>query len=602
MTSTSLPPREKIPVEDTWNIASIFPDQKAWKRAYTQVEKEIPTLSQYKGHLTDSPQTLLEWLQVSNEFKQKLSRVNMYTALNFSVDATNQEFAAMDSMATGLQARGQAALAFEEPEIMSIGAEKLKIWMEREPQLAIYSHYFDCLIRQKAHIRSAEVEELLGQLTDPLETATATHNILANADLVFEPAMDVGGKSHNLSHSNIDVLMASRDRHLRRTAYENYADAHLSFGNTMANCLSVGVKRDVFISNARRYTTTLEASLANSFLPIEIYTNVIDTFRAHLPVWHRYWSLCKRVLKLDDIHVYDTRADLSEETPAVDYDQAVNWITAGVRPLGKEYSEIMHKGATDWRWVDRYPNKGKRFGAFSAGMKGTQPFIMLSFDNRLTGVSALAHELGHSMHSYLAWQIQPYIYSSYSLFVAEVASNFHQALVRAYMLDHYKDRDFQIAVLEEGMSNFHRYFFIMPSLAIFDLEIHRRVEKGEALTAEYLTNLMADIFEEGYGPEVVIDRDRTGSVWMQFSSHLYSNYYTYQYTTGISAAHALAENILAGDEDARERYLQFLKSGDSLYPLDALKLAGVDLSSPKSVEKTFQVLSDMIDRLEHLLR
>jgi oligoendopeptidase F len=601
MTPTSLPSRQEIPVKFTWNIASIFPDQQAWKSAYSQTEKAIANLSQYKSHIADSPETLLEWLQVSDQFKQKLARVCIYAVLNFSVDATSQEFAALDSMATGLLARSQAAVAFEEPEIMDVGSQKLQMWMEIKPQLAVYAHYFDRLVKRRAHIRSTEVEELLGQLTDPLETATATHNILANADLVFEPALDLGGKSHEVTHSSIDVLLSSRDRHLRRTAYENYADGHLSFGNTMANCLSVGVKRDVFLANTRRYATTLEASLANSFLPVEVYTNVIDTFRANLPVWHRYWSLCKRVLNLDDVHVYDTRADLTEQTPTVDYDQAVDWITAGVQPLGEEYAEIVRKGATQWRWVDRYPSKGKRFGAFSAGVKGTQPFIMLSFDNRFTGLSALAHELGHSMHSYLTWQNQPFIYSQYSLFVAEVASNFHQALVRAYLLNHFKDRVFQIAALEEGISNFHRYFFIMPSLAIFDLEIHRRVEKGEALTAEYLTSLMADIFEEGYGPGVVVDRDRAGSVWMQFSTHLYANYYTYQYTTGISAAHALAERVLSGNESARQSYLRFLKAGDSLYPLDALKLAGVDLSSPEPVEKTFEVLSGMIDRLEKLL-
>jgi len=261
----------------------------------------------------------------------------------------------------------------------------------------------------------------------------------------------------------------------------------------------------------------------------------------------------------------------------------------------------MRRGLTEQRWVDVYPNQGKRMGAYSHGVHGTHPYILMSYNDDIFSMSTLAHELGHSMHSYLTWQSQPLVYADYSLFVAEVASNFNQAMVRAHLLDTNHDRDFQIAVIEEAMANFYRYFFIMPTLARFELEIHQRIERGEALTADSMIALMADLFQEGYGDEVQVDRARVGSTWCQFSTHLYSNFYVYQYATGIAAANALAADILAGKPGAAENYLAFLKAGGSLYPLDALKLAGVDMATPAPVERAFGVLASYVDRLETLL-
>jgi oligoendopeptidase F len=272
-----------------------------------------------------------------------------------------------------------------------------------------------------------------------------------------------------------------------------------------------------------------------------------------------------------------------------------------MRPLGEEYVSTLRRGVLEDRWVDIYPNQGKRAGAFSSGTFGTHPFIMLNYNDDIYSMSTLAHELGHSMHSYYTWRTQPQVYANYTLFVAEVASNFNQAMVRAHLLNTNSDPDFQIAVIEEAMSNFHRYFFIMPTLARFELEIHQRVERGEALTAESLNALMTELFREGYGDEVVIDADRIGITWAQFPTHLYSNFYAYQYATGISGAHTLAAGVLEEGPAAAERYLSFLKAGGSLFPLDALKLAGVDLSTPEPVEKTFAILAQMVGRLEQAL-
>jgi len=285
----------------------------------------------------------------------------------------------------------------------------------------------------------------------------------------------------------------------------------------------------------------------------------------------------------------------------VPYHWAVEQICDGLSPLGQEYVATMRRGVLEQRWIDVYPNQGKRSGAFSTGAPGTYPFVLMSHTDDLESLSTLAHELGHSMHSYYTWESQPMVYCDYSIFVAEVASNVNQALVRDYLLRTNPDRRFQIGVIEEAMSNFHRYFFLMPTLARFELEIHERVERGEALTADSMIALMTDLFREGYGGEVQIDQDRVGSTWAQFSTHLYANFYVYQYTTGISGAHALAAGMLDGAPGAVDNYMAFLKAGSSLYPIDALKLAGVDLTTPEPVESAFAYLAGLVDRLAGLL-
>ncbi len=386
---------------------------------------------------------------------------------------------------------------------------------------------------------------------------------------------------------------------MRRTAWQNYSDGYLAFKNTHAATFTAAVKHDVFSARVRNYESALHASLGPNDVPVEVFHNLIATFRKHLPTWHRYWRLRKRVLGLDDLEVYDIKAPLSGSRPVVPFGQAVQWITEGMAPLGEEYVGVLRRGCLEQRWVDRARNKGKREGAFSSGSHGTHPFIMMSYADDVFSLSTLAHELGHSLHSYYTRRTQPFIYGRYSLFVAEVASNFNQAMVRDYLLRTETDRAFQVALLEEAMSNYHRYFFIMPTLARFELEVHTRAEQGRPLSADILIGIMADLFKEGYADEVVFDRERIGVTWAQFL-HMYMNFYVYQYATGISGAHALSHGILDGNEGAVDRYLDFLKCGNSRYPLDALKTAGVDLTSPEPVEAAFEVLAGYVDRLEQL--
>jgi oligoendopeptidase F len=345
----------------------------------------------------------------------------------------------------------------------------------------------------------------------------------------------------------------------------------------------------------------LEASLGANNIPPEVFHALIDTFKKNLPTWHKYWRVRKKALGYDEFNVYDIKAPLSQDSPMVSFEQAIAWICEGLAPLGEEYVETLRKGALEDRWVDRALNRGKRQGAFSSGVYDTNPFIMMSYADNVFSMSTLAHELGHSMHSFYARKNQPFVYSHYSLFVAEVASNFNQAMVRDYMFTTQTDPAFQLALIEEAMSNFHRYFFIMPTLARWELEMHERAEAGKPLTTDIMSAVCADFFAEGYGDDVNFDRDQIGITWAQFQ-HMYMNFYVYQYATGISAAHALVKGIQEGGQIEVDRYLSFLGAGGSVYPLDALRSAGVDMTSSEPVDRAFEAMAGYVDRLEALVK
>jgi len=603
MASQIVPARRDIPIEQTWDTASVFPSDVAWEAEIAAVEAALPTLPAFQARLLDgaTPSVLVECFAAVEDLLTRTNKVYVYAEMFYNVDTADQDALAKNDRAGGLFARAAAAIAFLDPSLLTLGFEILRRWMAEDPRLRIYAHYVDSLERQQAHIRSTEVEEVLAMTREPFGTANQTHTILADAELRFAPARTAGGEPLEIAQGTVDALLASPDREVRRTAWEHYADAHLALKNTMATCLSAAVKQDVFDARVRRYPSSLEAAVSANHIPSAVFHQLIATYKQHLPTWHRYWEVRRRALGLDVLHVYDAQAPLSAAQPVVPFAQAMEWIAQGMAPLGRDYVQAMRRGILEQRWVDIYPNKNKRAGAFSSGGPGTHPFILMNYTDDIFSLSTLAHELGHSLHSYYTWHTQPLIYSDYSIFVAEVASNFNQALVRAHLLETDADPEFQIAVIEEAMANFHRYFFIMPTLARFELEIHERVERGDPLTADAMIALMADLFREGFGDRVAIDEARLGSTWCQFPTHLYSNFYVYQYATGISAAHSLARGVLDGAPGAVDRYLAFLKAGSSAYPLDALAAAGVDLTSPEPVEQTFGVLSDLVDRLEALI-
>ena len=401
----------------------------------------------------------------------------------------------------------------------------------------------------------------------------ATYSGLTDSDLTFADAVGAGDATAEVTQGSIHGLLGSSDRALRRSAWESYADGYRAVRNAIASNYATAIKQDVFSARARRHASTRAASLHASNVPLEVFDNLLATFERNLPTWHRYWRVRASLLGVDSLQPYDLWAPLGSDPPELTYEQCVEWICEALAPLGDEYVATVRRGSLEDRWIDVYPNQGKMSGAFSAGQPGTRPFIVMSFDGTAVSLGTLAHELGHSMHSYLAWETQPQISSRYSLFVAEVASNFHQVLLRAHLLETISDRELQLAVLDEAMANFHRYFFVMPTLARFEQETHERVERGEGLTAELLDERMADLFGEAYGPDFSFDRERVGITWAQFS-HLYAPFYVYQYATGISGAHALGNRVLAGEPGAAERYLDFLRAGGSGYPLDLLRDAG----------------------------
>ena len=600
---SSLPPRADVDKRYTWDAESVFPEPADWEQAVDTILSSLPDLGEFEGHLGDSPESLADWFDANERAHRLLAKVVVYTTMSYSVDVGNQEAAARSDRARSVAAQLGAAAAFAVPEMLEIGLPRLREWVAKSPRLANLGHYFDRLEKLQKRIRSAEVEELLTQVSDPLASALSVHSVLANTDLTFAPAVGKDGELHEVAQGTIAALLTNPDRELRRTAFESYADQHLAMRHAMAASLAGGVKRDVFFARARGYASSLEAALEPSHIPVEVFHNVVRTFRDNVGTWHRYWRIRREALGLEVLKPYDTRAQLSEQVLKVPYQQAVDWIAEGVAPLGEEYVEVLRRGAGEERWVDIYPNKGKRMGAFSTGAMDTRPFIFMSYNDDIYSMSTLAHELGHSMHSHYTRGTQPYVYSNYGLFQAEVASNMHQALTRRHLLATATDPALQLAVVEEAMSNFYRYFFIMPSLARLELEVHERVERGAALTADYLNGLMADLMLEVYGDEVDVnarDRERIGSTWAQFHTHLYSNFYVYQYATGIAAADHLVGRVAAGERKAVESYLAFLQSGGSMYPLDGLRMAGVDMTSAEPVEAAFKTLASMVDRLEAL--
>jgi len=599
---TSLPPRSAIAKEHTWNAESVYPTRDDWEKAAQSVVESLPAVAQFKGRLNESAAVLADFMDAADLLMRSVGKIYVYASMSSEVDTTDMQAMAMQGQAGGLYGQAMATIAFSNPELLVMGRETLEGWIQAEPRLAIYGQFVDNLFRLQAHVRSAEVEEVLGLASDPMNGAYMTYSQLVNADVRFAPVTLPDGQTFEVAQGSINLLLDSPEREVRRQAWEHYNDGYLAFQNTIAANYNTSMKQDVFQARVRGYGSSVEASLFSDNIPPAVFRNLIDTFKRNIPTWHKYWAVKRRVMGYDSLYTYDVWAPMVKDEPKVDYPQAVDWICDGLRPLGEQYVGALRRGCLEDRWVDVYPNQGKRQGAFSSGVHDTFPFIMMSYDHNLGAMSTLAHELGHSMHSYLARKNQPAAYSGYSLFVAEVASNFNQAMTRANLMrTRPDDKNLQIALIQEAMSNFHRYFFIMPTLARFELEMHERVEQGKGVTAPDMNALMADLYAEGYGDDMTLDRERDGITWATFG-HLYSNYYVYQYATGISAAHALSEKILAGEDGAAGRYVEFLSMGSSKYPLDALKHAGVDMTTPEAVETTFAVLARYVDQLDELTR
>ena len=597
---SAVPERSEVAIESTWNHESVFADFDAWRDAYDSVSADIGDLAALQGTLSQSPSQLAAWFARWSDISRRVWKVYAFPMMWQACDGNHEAIKGMLGQAQGLYGNYLAAVAFADPELLAMDAEVLRAWARQDESLQDYQQYIRNLLRTRKHVLSAEVESALGMISEPLGRIESIRAALINVDMRFEPASNSVGGQEPLVQSTINKLLADSDRETRRTAWNNYADGFLAHNNTLAAAYLASVKRNVVMARLRGYDSVLHAKLAPNNIPLEVFHNLIDTCVKHLPTWHRYWDARRRVMGYDSIRPYDLWAPLTSDDPRLTFAEAVELIAEGMAPLGDDYVQVMRRGCLEERWVDYAINEGKSEGAFSDGAYDTHPFIMMSFDGSLSSMGTLAHELGHSLHSWLTRKHQPFVNSNYSMFAAEVASNFNQAMTRAHLFANHDDRDFQLALIQEAMDNIHRYFFIMPTLARFELEVHTRMENDEPLTPDALNEIMSGLYAEGYGATMTDDPRRTGSAWAQFG-HLYEPYYTFQYATGISAAHALANGILAGDDpDAVKRYLAFLRKGGAEYPIDALREAGVDMSTPAAVEETFSVLEGLVDRLESL--
>lgn len=595
--------RSKVAKEQTWNAESVFATPDVFDTEVKNLLETLPEIKKVQGHLGDGVDAFLEAMNALDALEQRSMKVRVYATMSSAVDANDRQGAEMNGRALSALAQVGAATAFLEPELLSIGKTKIRKWLKDDARMEVYGHFLNDLFRRQSHVRSAEVEELMGMLRDPFGAVRATAGMLANADFKFKPARDSKGKKLELTQSTKNSLMHSSDREARKTAWKNYHDRYLQYKNTLAGNLTASIKQNVFNMKARNFNSSLEATLFNGNVPVEMFHNLLNIFQKNLPLWHKYWRIRRKALGVKTLHPYDVWAPLTTKKHKVPFATAVDWICEGLAPMGEEYVSVMRKGCLEDRWIDWSPNAGKREGAFSTRVPSdTHPFIMMSYTDDVGSMSTLSHELGHSMHAYYASRSQPMVYYTYPSIIAETASNFNQAMTRAHLLKTNTSKSFQIALLEEAMGNFHRYFFIMPTLARFELATHERVEQGQPLTADYMVNLMADLFSEGYGGEMDVDRERVGITWGTFTTHLYIDFYSFQYAIGISAANAIAKRILDGVPGAADDHIEFLKAGSSMPPMDVYKLAGVDMTSTQPIEDAFAVLEEYVDRLGKLTR
>jgi len=597
---TVVPPRAEVRRDETWDLERIFPTDDAWEAAFAAADARLADLAPFAGTLGAGPDQLLAALRTQDAISEAVDRVAVYAMLRQSEDATNTRYVGFADRARGLFARAQAAAAFVAPEVAALPDATLDAWFAAEPALEQYRHLLAKIRRQRAHLRSPEVEALLARAGEVFGGFETVHDMLENGEQPLGTIRDESGAEVRLTQGTIGRYYHSPDRRVRREAWEQSGDAYLAFQNTFAASLGGAVKRDVFYARARGYASSLEAALADDNVPTAVFHTLLDTVWEHFPLWHRYFKARRRLLGLPegDLHGWDLEAPLAANPPAVAWERGTEIALDALAPLGPDYVATVRRGLAE-RWVDRCANTGKHGGAFSWGAYGTEPYISMTWHDDLSSVSTLVHELGHSLHSHLTWATQPVTYATYGMSAAETASNFNQALMGARLLELDQGRDWTLAVIEERMENYQRYLFIMPILARFELACHERVEAGQALGAAWMNETLLGFWKQGYGDEVVIDPGRMGVIWARFP-HLFANFYVFQYGVGIAAAAALSGPIRAGDTEARDRYLRFLEKGGSQDPIEALREAGVDMRSPEPVRQAFALLDGYVTRLEEL--
>ncbi|MCQ6274303.1 oligoendopeptidase F [Bacillus sp. V3B] len=597
---SKLPARNEIAVEDTWRLEDIFASDDAWEKEFQEVKSLIPTAKEFQGKLGESADTLYNALQYQDQLLERLGKLYTYSHMRYDQDTTNSFYQGLDDRMKNLYAQAASSLAFVVPELLSIEEARLNGFLAEKEELKLYEHSLEEINLQRPHILSAEQEALLAEASEVLGAAGNTFSMLNNADLEFPSIKDENGEEVEVTHGRFSRFLESADRRVRRDAFKAVYETYGKFRNTFSTTLSGNVKKDNFYARVRNYSSARHAALSDNNIPESVYENLVTTINDHLPLLHRYIKLRKKVLGLDELHMYDLYTPLVKDVKMeISYEEAKDIILNGLAPLGEEYIGVLKEGFEN-RWVDVHENKGKRSGAYSSGAYGTNPYVLMNWQNNVNNLFTLAHEFGHSVHSYYTRKTQPYPYGNYSIFVAEVASTCNEALLNDYLLKTIDDEQKRIYLLNHYLEGFRGTVFRQTMFAEFEHLIHQKAQNNEALTAESLTKDYYELNKKYYGTEDIVIDEEIGLEWSRIP-HFYYNYYVYQYSTGYSAATALSKGILTEGAPAVERYIDFLKAGSSDYPIEVLKKAGVDMTSNKPIEEACKVFEEKLTELEQLL-
>jgi len=584
--------RDEIDQRYKWKLEDIYEQEELWEEDFKKVKALTGEMAKYQGILGKSSDNLMNALKLLEKIERKAEKLYVYAKMRRDEDNTSSYYQSLFDRAESLNIQVSSAVSYVVPEIVAIPEEKIASFLEEKEELRLYEHFLEQLLRQKKHVLSQEEEKLLAMTADLSVAARNIFSMLNDADIKFPLVCNEDGKRVELTKGRYGKLMESSDRKVRKEVFKAFYSTYNQFKNILVATLSASVKKDIFYARSRRYSSSLEAALDQDNIPVEVYEKLIEAVHNNLGHLHSYMQLRKKMLGLDEMHMYDIYVPLVKEFRMnIPYEEAKEMIINALQPLGNEYVSKLKEGM-DSGWLDVYESKGKTSGAYSWGCYESHPFVLLNYNNRLTDVLTLAHEMGHAMHTYYSNKLQPYIYSQYSIFVAEVASTVNESLVIDYLLRNSSDIQEKMYLLNHYLEQFRGTVYRQTMFAEFEKIIHKKVEQGEALSLKVLNTIYHDLNRLYYGPEVVLDEE-IDFEWARIP-HFYSAFYVYKYATGFAAATAIKQKILGVGESAIQRYLDFLSSGSSKYPLDLLKKAGVDLTSPQPVKEALNYFGDMV--------
>ncbi|RJE48329.1 MULTISPECIES: oligoendopeptidase F [unclassified Dehalobacter] len=596
--SETLRSREEIPQEYKWRLEDIFASDQDWETMFSETEKMIGLSAKYQGQLAGGADIFVECMEWADRFSLNLEDLFTYARMRRDEDNRISRYQGMTDRATMLSVQAGSALSFIVPEILAIPDERLSE-IRSDVRLQVYHHYLENILRQKQHVLSLAEEKILAE-TGELASAPSTIFSMANdADLKIGPIEDEEGREIELTKGNFIRYMESKDRRVRQDAFTTLYAAYGKQINSWAAMLGASVKADVFYARVRHYDSAIQSALDDDKVPLPVYDALIQTVHDYLPQFQRYIQLRKKVLGVAELHMYDIYVPFVPEMDAhIPFEEAKSIVREGLKPLGEEYLEILDEGFRSG-WIDIYENIGKTSGGYSWGTYSSHPYVLLNHQNTLDSLFTLAHEMGHSLHTYLSNKNQTHLYAGYKIFVAEVASTLNESLVMRHMINASSDNKMKAYLINHYLEQFRGTVFRQTMFAEFEKEIHAAAERNESLTADYLSKIYRDLNLKYFGPDIVLD-EQINIEWTRIP-HFYNAFYVYKYATGFSAATALAQQIVREGEPAVQRYLAFLSSGGSDYPIELLRQAGVDMEKPEPVKQALDVFVELLDQLEKLV-